>query len=123
MKTKLDERLSVVPWGDYFTAYGPAVNVPDQLRRLAGPDREAALAASHDLWCGLCHQHVQIGSAALPALPFLMEVLDMAGRDMSVELLDIMLGLALGVNRRRLAEFQRSRGRIEIPPEERWIAE
>src|SRR5205823_2156421 len=98
------------------------VKVPDQLRRLAGPDRKAALDATHDLWCGLCHQHVQVGSAALPALPFLLEVLDGADRDMTVELLDIMLGFALGVNRERVVGFQRSLGR-EAPPEEQWVAD
>jgi hypothetical protein len=99
------------------------VKVPDQLRRLAGHDRKAALAATHDLWCGLCHQHVQVGSAALPALPFLLEVFDSADREMAVELLDIFLGLAIGVNRQRFLEFQRSRGRTELAPEEQWTAE
>jgi hypothetical protein len=80
-----DERINLVAWGDFHTAYGPAVKVPDQLRRLAGPDLKAALEASHELWCGLCHQHMQVGSAALPALPFLLEVLDSADRDMAVE--------------------------------------
>jgi hypothetical protein len=117
------ERINLIPWGNFSTAYGPAVKVPDQLRRLAGPDRKAALAASHDLWCGLCHQHVQVGSAALPALPFLLEVLDSADREMAVELLDIVLGFAIGVNRRRFLEFQRSRGRTELVPEEQWIAD
>lgn len=117
------ERISLIPWGNFHTAYGPAVKVPDQLQRLVGSDRKAALDASHELWCGLCHQHVQIGSAALPALPFLLEVLDSADRDMAVELLDILLGFAKGVNRRRFLEFQRSRGRTELPPEEQWISD
>lgn len=123
MGTTLNERIDRIPWGAYSTAYGAAVKVPDQLRRLAGPDRKAALDASHELWCGLCHQHDQLGSAALPALPFLLEVLDSADRDMAVELLDILLGVAIGVNRRRSAESQGSLGRTEIAPEERWITE
>lgn len=118
-----DERLNLIPWGDFYTAYGPALKVPDQLRRLGGTDRKAALAASHDLWCGLCHQHVQVGSAALPALPFLLEVLDAADRDMTVELLDILLGFAVGVNQRRFLEFQRSRDCTESVPEEQWITD
>jgi hypothetical protein len=73
------------------------------------------------LWCGLCHQHVQVGSAALPALPFLLEVLDSADRRLAVELLDILLGFALGTNRRRAIAFQRSLGREAIPPEETWV--
>jgi hypothetical protein len=117
-----EQRLKAIAWGDYHTAYGPAVNVPGQLRRLAGPNRKAALDAVHDLWCGLCHQHVQVGSAALPALPFLLAVLDAADRDMTVELLDILLGFAIGVNRRRAVDFRRGFGR-EAPPEERWVAD
>ena len=123
MRPTFDERLNAIAWADFHTAYGPAVKVPDQLRRLAGPDRKAALDATHDLWCGLCHQHVQVGSAATPALPFLLEVLDAADRDMTVELLDILLGFAIGVNRQRAADFQRSLGRTEVAPEERWVAE
>lgn len=92
--TGLDERLSAVQWADYGTAYGPAVRVPDQLRRLASPDEPTALAASHDLWCGLCHQHAYVSSAAVPALPFLLAVLDRAGDQLTIELLDILLGFA-----------------------------
>src|SRR5690242_17286675 len=104
-----EQRLGAIAWGDFGTAYGPAVTVPDQLRRLAGLDRKAAMDSTHDLWCGLCHQHVQVGSAALPALPFLLEVLDRADRDMTVELLDILLGFALGVSRQRSEDFHWSR--------------
>jgi hypothetical protein len=98
------ERLGAVTWADFRTAYGPAVNVADQLRQLAGPDEKAALHASHELWCGRRHQHVQVGSAALPALPFLLEVLDSANRQLSVELLDILLGFAIGANRQRAVD-------------------
>lgn len=122
MGPMFEQRLNAIKWGDFHTAYGPAVKVPGQLRRLAGADRVAAKAASHDLWCDLCHQHVQVASAATPALPFLLEVLDGADRDLTVELLDILLGFALGVNWQRVVEFQRSFGR-ETPTEERWSAE
>jgi hypothetical protein len=94
----LDRRLGSIPWADFGTAYGPAVQVPDQLRRLAGPDEKAALAASHDLWCGLCHQHAYVSSAALPALPFILEVLDRAGEQLTIEILDILLGFARCTN-------------------------
>jgi hypothetical protein len=123
VKPAYGERLDAIAWGNFSTAYGPAVKVPDQLRRLAGVDRKAALNATHELWCGLCHQHVQVGSAALPALPFLLEVLDTADRDMIVELLDILLGFAIGSNRQRAVDFQQALGRIEIAPEEQWVAD
>jgi hypothetical protein len=123
MRPAFGERLDAIPWADFGTAYGPAEKVPDQLRRLAGPDRKVALDASHELWCGLCHQHVQVGSAALPALPFLLEVLDAADRELTVELLDILLGFAIGTNRQRVVAFQRSRGRSQVEPEQRWVTD
>ena len=91
----MSERLAAIPWADFGTAYGPAVNVPDQLRRLAGPDEQAALAASHELWCGLCRQHAYVSSAAAPALPFLLEVLDRAGEQLAIEILDMLMGFAV----------------------------
>jgi hypothetical protein len=117
-----EQHLDAIRWADFDTAYGAAVDVPRQLKMLAGSDRQAALDATHELWCGLCHQHVQVGSAALPALPFLLEVLDQADPQISIELLDILQGLALGVNRRRLEHYQRSIGR-EPPREESWRTE
>lgn len=51
-----EQRLNAIDWGNYRMAYGPAVKLPDQLRRLVGPDRKVAMDATHDLWCGLCHQ-------------------------------------------------------------------
>ncbi len=123
MDAKINKRLDAIAWGDFGTAYGPAVKVPDQLRRVAGPDRKAALDATHELWCGLCHQHVQVGSAAVPALPFLLYVLDAADRDLTVELLDILLGFAIGVNRQRALDFQWSLGHTESRPEEQWVAD
>jgi hypothetical protein len=90
-----EERLRAVAWSDYWTAYGPAIKVPDQLRRLVGPDPKESLAASSDLWGGLCHQHAYVSSAALPALPFILDVLDRAEGQLVVELLDILWGFAV----------------------------
>jgi hypothetical protein len=91
-----EERLNRIDWSAYQTAYGRAVNVPKQLLRLASSNHSEAMAASHDLWCGLCHQKVQLGTAAVPALPFIMEVLDRADDELSVEILDILDGMAIG---------------------------
>lgn len=72
------ERLRQVKWSDYHTAYGVAHDVEDQLINLASENNEKAMDASHELWCGLCHQKAYISSAAEPALPFIIEVLDAA---------------------------------------------
>ena len=86
--------LDLIDWTHYQTAYGVATNVPQQLRRLASTDHADAMAASHDLWCGLCHQHAYVSSAALPALPFLLDVLRSANEALTTEILDILLGFA-----------------------------
>ena len=93
-----DQRVAKIDWSQYHTAYGVATDVPGQLRRLRSKDEMEAMGASHDLWCGLCHQHVQIGSAALPALPFLLEVFATASDKLRVEIMDILLGLSITSN-------------------------
>lgn len=90
-----ESRLNSIEWRNYETAYGRAVTVPAQLRRLASSNKAKALDASHELWCGLCHQHAYVSSAALPALPFILEVLDTADDDLIFELLDILKGFAV----------------------------
>lgn len=84
-----------IDWSQYRTAYGPASDVPEQLRRLEGQDEELALQATHDLWCSLCHQHAYVSSAAVPALPHLLRVLDHATDRLAVEILDILVGFAV----------------------------
>jgi hypothetical protein len=115
-----NDRLATINWSRYQTAYGEASPVESQLRQLRSANREEALAATHDLWCGLCHQHVQIGSAALPALPFLLEVFATADDKLKTELLDIFLGLALASNPRRTAESAATMGHT-APPRPQWI--
>ncbi|UJR86857.1 hypothetical protein [Sandaracinus amylolyticus] len=108
----LSERLAAIDWSQFSTAYGRADqphaferrdgspagrwgSIPEQLARLWSDDRRAALEVTHHLWCSLCHQHAYVSSAALPALPFLLEALDGADDAFSVELLDIAAGIAV----------------------------
>ena len=91
---ELDKRLAETDWPRYETAYGGAGTVPDALRALFSGDKEKALSATHDLWCGLCHQHAYVSSAALPAYDFLMVGLKELDDALKVELLDILLGFA-----------------------------
>ena len=93
-RTAFERKLDEIDWGQYQTAYGVAIDVPKQLERLASKDEEMACAAAEDLDAGLCHQHVDIDSAALPALPFLLEVLDSADQRLTCAILDILDGFA-----------------------------
>ena len=94
MDDAINLRLNAIPWAEFSTAYGSALKVPDQLRRLASREEQTSLAASHELWCGLCHQHAYVSSAALPALPFILDVLNRAGDKLTIEILDIIFGFA-----------------------------
>jgi hypothetical protein len=122
MGPSFQARLKAIAWEEHPTAYGTAVTVPDQLRRIAAADRDAAIDAIRDLDANLCHQHVQLSSAAVPALPFLLEVLDGADSDLTVGLVNIMLGFATGVNRERTVASWRRLGRA-APSEAPWVAE
>ncbi|WP_131818104.1 hypothetical protein [Planctopirus hydrillae] len=88
-------RLDDIDWAHFQTAYGRADDVPAELLRLASSDHCTAMEATHKLWCGLCHQHAYVSSAALPALPFILEVLDSANDELTVEILDILTGFAI----------------------------
>ena len=92
------DRVAAVKWRDYETAYGDASVVERQLRNLVLSDHGAAMAATHDLWCGLCHQHAYVSSAALPACPLLLEVFDATTDLIRVELMDIFLGFVSCTN-------------------------
>lgn len=84
--------------------------MPELLIQLASSDHTAAMKASHHLWCCLCHQHAYVSSAALPALPFLLEILDEANEQLTVEILDILTGFAVC-------------SRDDIPTSEDWTRE
>lgn len=96
MKAPLQMRLAQIDWSSVETAYGTALAVPDQLASLLSGDDGQAMKAAHDLWCGLCHQHAYISSAALQALPFIVEALEERSDALKVEILDILLGFAVG---------------------------
>ncbi|MEO0858078.1 MAG: hypothetical protein AAFY55_14630 [Bacteroidota bacterium] len=74
--------------------------MPNQLRRLALGEKSDALEASHNLWCGLCHQHAYVSSAAVPAFPFLMDVLRQCDAELRTELLDIIAGFVVCTDHR-----------------------
>ncbi len=98
MNPVLAQQLDAIDWSEYDTAYGPATEVPDSLRKLLSDDHAMAMKASHKLWCGLCHQHAYVSSAALPALPFILHALDQADQYLAIEILDIFVGFAVCTN-------------------------
>ena len=103
-------RLNAIDWGSYRTAYGKAVNVASQLLTLVSGEDEASLDASHELWCGLCHQRAYVSSASVPAFPFLLEALHHCGTTLRTELLDIFAGFVECTNPARSdanGDFQR----------------
>lgn len=108
---ELYRMIDEIDWSQYETAYGNAAqdiphfqagktpSVPSSLWALFFGNREKAMAAANDLWCGLCHQHAYVSSAALPAYDFLMIGLKELDDDLKVELLDILLGFAVCTER------------------------
>jgi hypothetical protein len=92
-------RCKAIPWQQYDTAYGDASPILDYLITLAHNDPSASHAASHSLWCSLCHQHAFVSPTAIPALPFIFEVLDCADDKLTIEILDILLGFACCTNK------------------------
>lgn len=88
------EALHSIDWSTFETAYGSATWIPHALCLLLEGTKAQSLDASHKLWSGLCHQHAYVSSAALPALPFILDALGSADSDLAVELLDILLGFA-----------------------------
>lgn len=86
--------FDAVNWSEFRTAYGAADNVPALLQQLSGADTKKAADAAHELWCGLCHQHAYVSSAALPSYPILVKILRSANSELKTEILDILWGFA-----------------------------
>lgn len=102
------KEIDLVDWSQYETAYGNAAEqeayccVPRELKQLFTGDFQSSMEATHRLWCGLCHQHVYLSSAALPAYPFLLYGLEHLEDSLKVEILDILTGFAVCTSREDL---------------------
>lgn len=70
-----NKRLHEIDWPSYQHAYGNADNIPEHLTNLFSNDQERVYVAIEELDSSLCHQHVGVSSALLPAFPFLIEAL------------------------------------------------
>ena len=87
------DAIRAIDWSRYETAYGSANRVGEQLLALFDSPPRSMEAASW-LWGALCHQRAYVSSAALPALPFILQALEQADPELQVEILDILLGFA-----------------------------
>ena len=87
--------VTLIDWTGFDTAYRAPETVPLDLRLLLLGSHQQALDAAHRLWCGLCHQHVYMSSAAEPAYPFLMLGLRESAPLVQIEILDILVGFAV----------------------------
>ena len=114
--------MNAVDWSRFLTIYGVATTVPEQIERLHSPDETIAVSATDDLRAGLCRQHVQIASAALPALPFIMEMLPCSNENVTVGILEILVGFAITTNRVRMGRFASAVGKAPLPPPG-WVEE
>ena len=68
--------LDLVDWGAYQDAYGPATETPTHLRALLSPEAVQREEALDVLEAALFHQGIAPCEAFLPALPFLLFVLE-----------------------------------------------
>ncbi len=50
------DQLDAIPWDQISHAYGPASDVPSQIRALASPDPAERKAAFHELFTNIWHQ-------------------------------------------------------------------
>ena len=104
-------RLNAIDWPRFHTIYGAATKTPETIASLHSPDDETAVSAARELHAELCHKQVQIASAALPAFPFLVEVLPSASQRVKIEILDTLVDFAITSDRNRMARFASALGK------------
>ena len=68
-----DDGLDDIPWEDLSHAHGDAGDVPELLRRLTSPDRDARKDAIYQLYGNIWHQGT-IYESTSHAVPFLMRL-------------------------------------------------
>ncbi len=101
---EIEKLINSVDWLSYSTAYGNAVNssyegkynIPALLRQLWSPDHKLAEQAASALDAALCHQHVMIDDAAVPAYDILLRRLREIPSDNTGELTEELLWLFAG---------------------------
>ncbi|AEV87225.1 WD-40 repeat-containing protein [Actinoplanes sp. SE50] len=108
-------------WASLTHAYGPAEDVPDLIRALAGGDDDAL----HDLHGNIWHQGT-VYPATAPAVPFLIRILDAPGAD-PAGVLGLLAVIATGAGYHDVHEHDQAvraglAMRERIAAEHGWVA-
>ncbi|HEY0699600.1 MAG TPA: hypothetical protein VGD43_17520 [Micromonospora sp.] len=97
------ENLDSVDWARLSHAYGPATDVPDQIRALRSPDPETRRQARWELYGNIFHQGTRYEATA-HAVPFLLELLAEPATPDRADLLQLLVSIAIGYDESWLPE-------------------
>lgn len=97
------EGLQNINWQQLKHAYGPATDVPDNLRDLASPNREVREEARYKLYGNIFHQGSRY-EATPYAIPFIYELIHSPRVLRKDQLVLLLLHLALGYEEEYLPE-------------------
>nr|WP_218835690.1 HEAT repeat domain-containing protein [Streptomyces sp. TLI_235] len=95
--------LDAIDWASLEHAYGPAGDVPDQLRALCGEDREGRGRALHALYGNVFHQGSRYQASAF-AVPFLARMAADRSLPGRAEALELLSALAIGYDEAHLPD-------------------
>ncbi|MET8832347.1 hypothetical protein ABZV78_00295 [Micromonospora sp. NPDC004540] len=87
--------IDEIDWSRLSHAYGPAEDVPGQLRALASADPGDRARARYELYGNIFHQGSRYEATAY-AVPFLLELLADPGTGEPAELLELLVAIAIG---------------------------
>lgn len=87
--------LDKIDWGRLTHAYGPADDVPGQIRGLLSADREQRGQALWQLYGNIFHQGTRYEATA-HAVPFLLELLSNPDTPDRIELIGLLSSIAIG---------------------------
>nr|WP_221377288.1 hypothetical protein [Actinoplanes polyasparticus] len=89
------EKLDDVPWSDLHHAYGPADDVPAQLRALCSDDADVRKKSLWSLFGTIFHQGTRY-EASSHAVPFLLELAAAPATPSRESVIELLVALAVG---------------------------
>lgn len=90
-------RLRDEKWDDYEVSSGSAQRLEKVLQDLASRKRARSMKACHEVWKLLCNGGVR--SAAIIAVPYLVDIIDISTKDVQMEIADIIRDCAVGATK------------------------